>query len=378
MKHSILLLLIIGQSFIMGMHPPTPKLASLEQESPVGYRDGTFYSSSPPRAVELLPANGVSIDMPSSDDVKSSDGVKSYYDIKSYDEMTRWYDAYHKRSTPEESAINTYPQDGYARGIPLTSDVAITRNRDIWDTNSDAYTREPRFILALGAVLAVELKLPCSLLHYEHTVAEVANRMYLGFRNSYPPCPRIKFNSRHNEILCIPPPNYWPIRCNGDAFSHPELASLERETRFGYRDGPFYSSSPPRAVEPLPVNGFTIDIPSSDDVKSYDGGKSYDGVKSYYDIKSYDEMTRWYDAQHKPSPPKKSAINTYPVDEYARGIPLTSEVAFIRNRDIWDTNSEACCYIKLGCWVFGVLAVITAAILLTLWRIAQVTLEFYR
>ncbi|KAH9453486.1 hypothetical protein MJO29_012913 [Puccinia striiformis f. sp. tritici] len=150
----------------------------------------------------------------------------------------------------------------------------------------------------------------------------------------------------------------------------PELASLERETRFGYRDGPFYSSSPPRAVEPLPVNGFTIDIPSSDDVKSYDGGKSYDGVKSYYDIKSYDEMTRWYDAQHKPSPPKKSAINTYPVDEYARGIPLTSEVAFIRNRDIWDTNSEACCYIKLGCWVFGVLAVITAAILLTLWRIA--------
>ncbi|KAH9444784.1 hypothetical protein Pst134EA_024356 [Puccinia striiformis f. sp. tritici] len=38
-------------------------------------------------------------------------------------------------------------------------------------------TREPRFILALGAVLAVELKLPCSLLHYEHTVAEVANRM---------------------------------------------------------------------------------------------------------------------------------------------------------------------------------------------------------
>ncbi|KNE93916.1 hypothetical protein PSTG_12719 [Puccinia striiformis f. sp. tritici PST-78] len=94
MKHSILLLLIIGQSFIMGMHPPTPKLASLEQESPVGYRDGTFYSSSPPRAVELLPANGVSIDMPSSDDVKSSDGVKSYYDIKSYDEMTRWYDAY--------------------------------------------------------------------------------------------------------------------------------------------------------------------------------------------------------------------------------------------------------------------------------------------
>ncbi|KAH9444783.1 hypothetical protein Pst134EA_024355 [Puccinia striiformis f. sp. tritici] len=184
MKHSILLLLIIGQSFIMGMHPPTPKLASLEQESPVGYRDGTFYSSSPPRAVELLPANGVSIDMPSSDDVKSSDGVKSYYDIKSYDEMTRWYDAYHKRSTPEESAINTYPQDGYARGIPLTSDVAITRNRDIWDTNSDAcfYTKCGCWVFGVVSLVTAFILL-CM---YAHARGEHSTSIFIVTRHKKP------------------------------------------------------------------------------------------------------------------------------------------------------------------------------------------------
>lgn len=134
-----------------------------------------------------------------------------------------------------------------------------------------------------------------------------------------------------------------------------ELALLDPESRVGYRDITLHSSSPARAVELLPVNGVSIDIPPSDDVSSYD------------------KMILEYNAQHQIPPPEEGGIDAYPVERYERGIPITSEVAITRNRDIWDwdTNSDACCYIKCGCWMFGVLALFTLIILLSMYAHAR-------
>jgi hypothetical protein len=72
---------IVSQYFAMGMHPSGQELASLGQDSAIGSRDGMMVSPSPPRMVELVPVDGVAIDMP------------PYDDVSSYDKMIREYNA---------------------------------------------------------------------------------------------------------------------------------------------------------------------------------------------------------------------------------------------------------------------------------------------
>ncbi|KAH9444780.1 hypothetical protein MJO29_012910 [Puccinia striiformis f. sp. tritici] len=119
MQIFLFVILIISQHIVMGVHSPSQELALVEQKPRIGYRDGILDSSSPSRSLEILPVDEVSIVMP------------PYHDVSSYDQMIGEYNPKLKTSSPEDGAISTYPADGYARGIPITSELAITRNRDL-------------------------------------------------------------------------------------------------------------------------------------------------------------------------------------------------------------------------------------------------------
>ncbi|KAH9464371.1 hypothetical protein MJO29_002035 [Puccinia striiformis f. sp. tritici] len=112
MNISLLLIPFIIQYLAMGMDPPRGELASLGHESSIDNRDGISDFSSPPRMVELLPVDQVSIDMPPCNDVST------------YGTMIREHDSPYEIPPPEERAMNTYPA-----GSSVSPDVTITRTR---------------------------------------------------------------------------------------------------------------------------------------------------------------------------------------------------------------------------------------------------------
>ncbi|KAH9447412.1 hypothetical protein Pst134EA_029451 [Puccinia striiformis f. sp. tritici] len=119
MKTFLSFILIFSQRIVMGMSPPDQILAPLERESWSGNRDGISISMSPPRAVELFPDDGVSIDIPPYEHVSSNDKTAIEYNAKN-------------NIPPQEvGAINTYPADRQARGIPITSRVATTKKQSL-------------------------------------------------------------------------------------------------------------------------------------------------------------------------------------------------------------------------------------------------------
>ncbi|KAI9606825.1 hypothetical protein H4Q26_006364 [Puccinia striiformis f. sp. tritici PST-130] len=113
MNTSLILILVISQYLVMGMHPSDEELASLGQESSNGYRDGIMDSPSPPRMIELLPVDEVSIVMP------------PYHDVSSYNKMIGEYNPKHNIPPPENRAISPYPTERRN-----ARDMAITRTRD--------------------------------------------------------------------------------------------------------------------------------------------------------------------------------------------------------------------------------------------------------
>ncbi|KAI9613269.1 hypothetical protein KEM48_003819 [Puccinia striiformis f. sp. tritici PST-130] len=97
---------------------PPRELASLGQTSSIENRDGILDISSPPRMVELLPVDRVSIDIPPCKDVSA------------YDRMVHEHNSPYKVPSPLQRAMNTYPAGRDSRDDPIPPGVVITRNRD--------------------------------------------------------------------------------------------------------------------------------------------------------------------------------------------------------------------------------------------------------
>ncbi|KAH9464380.1 hypothetical protein Pst134EB_003907 [Puccinia striiformis f. sp. tritici] len=117
MNISLLLIPFIIQYFATGMNSPRGELASLGRESSIDDRDGISQFPSPPRMVELLPVDRVSIDMP------------PYNDVSTYGTLIREHKSPYKLPPQEERAMNTYPAGRDARDHPASSDEVITRTR---------------------------------------------------------------------------------------------------------------------------------------------------------------------------------------------------------------------------------------------------------
>ncbi|KAH9447614.1 hypothetical protein Pst134EB_021625 [Puccinia striiformis f. sp. tritici] len=118
MNTSLFLIPFIIQYFATGMHPPPRELASLGQTSSIENRDGILDISSPPRMVDLLPVDRVSIDIPPCKDVSA------------YDRMVHEHNSPYKVPSPWQRAMNTYPAGRDSRDDPIPPGVVITRNRD--------------------------------------------------------------------------------------------------------------------------------------------------------------------------------------------------------------------------------------------------------
>ncbi|KNE92046.1 hypothetical protein PSTG_14579 [Puccinia striiformis f. sp. tritici PST-78] len=118
MNTSLFLIPFIIQYFATGMQPPPRELASLGQTSSIENRDGILDISSPPRMVELLPVDRVSIDIPPCKDVSA------------YDRMVHKHNSPYKVPSPWQRAMNTYPAGRDSRDDPIPPGVVITRNRD--------------------------------------------------------------------------------------------------------------------------------------------------------------------------------------------------------------------------------------------------------
>ncbi|POW09418.1 hypothetical protein PSTT_06847, partial [Puccinia striiformis] len=93
-------------------------IGSLGQTSSIENRDGILDISSPPRMVELLPVDRVSIDIPPCKDVSA------------YDRMVHEHNSPYKVPSPLQRAMNTYPAGRDSRDDPIPPGVVITRNRD--------------------------------------------------------------------------------------------------------------------------------------------------------------------------------------------------------------------------------------------------------
>ncbi|POW14128.1 hypothetical protein PSTT_03216, partial [Puccinia striiformis] len=306
--------------------PPCGELASLGRESSIDDRDGISQFPSPPRMVELLPVDRVSIDMP------------PYNDVSTYGTLIREHKSPYKLPPQEERAMNTYPAGRDARDHPASSDEPVLRDRlcyggighrfphiapglhlrrHVMKTRFRVTTPQPPEVLveAHDPTLtrangkkstparpkwAHQMSDTCS--HFERRpdvppLKTLDSGTRQSLRSSYQPAHWTRFNCRHDEYLSIPHPN-------------------------GFRT---LVSTPD--VELSPVDQVSIDMPPCNDVSTYG------------------TLIREHDSPYKIPSPKERAMKTYPA-----GSPVPSDVAITRTRELDDGDECKRCFMISCGW----------------------------